>query len=242
MNLRLPSFRRMLEVALGVVALLWVGPILVDTFVGGDGLPELDLTAVERPYLRIFSFVAFDAIVPIFPSESLLNAASTLASQGELDLGPIIVAGGLGAVVGDSALYWLSRTIGRRMVADKIDKAKENPKIATSFELLGNSAPLLIVAGRYVPGMRCAISASMGLERYPYPKFLLWASIGGFTWSAFTCVVAFAVGTKLGEYPVASILTSVLITTSLLALAYRPLKRGWAEAEETTAAEAEATA
>ena len=48
-------------------------------------------------------------MIPIFPGETTLNAASTLAADGELELVWVIVAGALGAVVGDSALYWIAR-------------------------------------------------------------------------------------------------------------------------------------
>lgn len=229
----MPPFRRILFVALGALAVLWIAPFVVEAIFKGDGLPDLDLANIARPYLTITAFVGFDAVIPIFPSESLLNAASTLASQGELDLGPIIVAGTLGgAILGDSALYWLARTVGRPLVGGWLEKAKQNPKVATSFDLLGDSAPPLIVAGRYVPGMRFAINASMGLGRYSYPRFLLWSAIGGVTWSAYTCVLAYLVGTKLGEYVVISAASSALITTAILGLLYRPMKRRWQQAEE----------
>ena len=102
--------------------------------------------------------------------------------------------------------------------------------------MLGQNAPLLIVAGRYVPGMRFAVSASMGLGRYPYPRFLLWSAIGGATWAVYTCLLAFWVGTKLGEYPVISIASSGLITTAILALLCRPMKKRWAQAEQARTA------
>ena len=231
----MPAFSHVLVVALGALAILWIAPIVVEALSDSDGYPELDLAAVSRPYLAISASVFLDAIIPIFPSESLLNAASTLASQDRLDLGPIVLAAALGAIFGDSALYWLSRTLGRRVIGGWLEKVTANPTVATSFEMLSQNAPLLIVAGRYVPGMRFAVSASMGLGRYPYPRFLLWSAIGGVTWAAYTCLLAFWVGTKLGEYPVVSILSSALITTGILALLYRPLKRRWAQAEQAQA-------
>jgi membrane protein DedA with SNARE-associated domain len=37
-------------------------------------------------YLLCFLFVWFDAVIPIFPGETTLSAASTLAAEGDLDL------------------------------------------------------------------------------------------------------------------------------------------------------------
>jgi len=181
--------------------------------------------------------VTFDAVIPIFPSESLLNTASTLIAQGtsSLELWRVIVAGSLGAIVGDSLLYWLSRTVLRSYMADRVEQAEQNEKVAQSLRLLGQQASMLIVFGRFVPGMRFVVGATMGLTRYPYRRFLLWDSIGSVSWAAFTCISSYLVGSVINDRPVVSMIVSVVITTALLAALYRPLKRGWQEQAAPTA-------
>lgn len=232
-------WRRVLLWALIVLLLVWTVPVIVEWLTEGDGLPELDLAGREHPYLIIGAFVTFDAIIPILPSESLLNAASTLASQGVLELGYIIIAGALGAIVGDSMLYWIARTVGRRFVADKMEQARKNDKVQVALDVLGTTAPLLISAGRFVPGVRFAVNSMMGLSRYPYPRFLLWSVVGSTLWSAYTCVFSWWIGTKLGDWPILSMLISALITGVLLSLLYFPLKRRY---EETKAEQGAAPA
>jgi membrane protein YqaA with SNARE-associated domain len=63
--------------------------------------------------------------VPIFPGETTLNAASVLASQDKLRLELVMLAGALGAVLGDSAVYWLART-GPRKLKARLEAASEN--------------------------------------------------------------------------------------------------------------------
>ena len=205
--------------------------VVLEWLTDGDGLPELDLAGLSHPYLILGAFVTFDAVIPILPSESLLNAASTLASQGQLELGYIIVAGALGAIVGDSLLYWLARTVGRRIVAEKLEQAKANPKAEVALDVLGNTAPLIITAGRFVPGVRFVVNATMGLSRYPYPRFLVWSVLGAFLWAGYTCVFSWWIGTKLGDWPILSILVSGVITAALLGLLYFPLKRRWEQSK-----------
>src|SRR4249919_3964253 len=77
---KLPSLRRILCIALGALGLIWVVPELV------AALGSIDIQGVERPYLLTFLFVWFDAIIPVFPSESLLNTGATLIASGDLDL------------------------------------------------------------------------------------------------------------------------------------------------------------
>jgi len=156
-------WRRVIFWALVALAAVWTLSVILEWLTDGDGLPELNLAGQEHPYLILWGFVTFDAVIPILPSESLLNAASTLASQGQLELGYIIVAGALGAIVGDSLMYWLARTVGRKIAAERLEKATDNPKVAVALEVFGETAPLLIVAGRFVPGVRFVVNGTMGL-------------------------------------------------------------------------------
>lgn len=217
-RLRVPRVRWILLAVLAVVLLLWVVPVLVEAFGG------LEIT-IDRPYLMIFGFVVFDAIIPIFPSESVLHVASGLAAQDELTLGYIILAAGAGAVIGDSLLYWIARSIASSYLSTQLERAKKNEKVAVAFDVLGQSAPLLIVLGRFVVGVRFAVNATMGITQYPYPRFLLFSVIGGFSWATYTCAISYWASEVLSGYPLLSILTGVALTTVILAALYLLLKR-----------------
>jgi len=230
-----PRFRWLLLGALIGLALLWLAP-MITAFVA-----DIDFDALAHPYVVIFLFVVFDAVIPIFPSESLLTTASNLAAQPDssIELWRVILAGALGATVGDSVLYWLSRTVLRRSMQAQVAKAEENPKAARSLQVLGGTAPLLIVVGRFVPGLRFIVGATMGISRYPYPRFLLWDAIGGTLWAVYTCVFSYAVASVIDDKPVLSIAVSIVVTTALLALLYRPLKKNWDDADPETEIETE---
>ncbi|HKA69611.1 MAG TPA: DedA family protein, partial [Actinomycetes bacterium] len=218
------SLRGWVRIAALVVLVLVVAAIVVHYLSGRDAFSLLDETSGDGAYLTVFLLVFADAICPIFPGETTLNAASTLAAQGALELGPIMLAGAAGAVIGDSALYWIARLFGARF-QDRLSAAAENPKVRATLEFLGSRAPLLLIAGRYVPGVRFAVNATFGLSGYPYPSFLLWSAIGGTVWSIYTCGLAYLVGTALAEFPLASVIISGLITTAALAAIYVVARR-----------------
>jgi membrane-associated protein len=234
-HLHLPRFRVLLLGVLLALAAVWITP-LVATFVA-----NLELADLAHPYAVIFGFVVFDAIVPVFPSESLLTTASNLAAQdgSSIELWRLIVAGSLGAIIGDSLLYWLSRTVLRRFMSAQVDKAQRNEKVARSMEVMSRTAPTLIMFGRFVPGLRFMVNATMGLTKHRYASFLLWDAIGGTLWAAYTCVFSYLVATVIQDKPVISIGVSVVVTTALLGFLYRPLKNSWerssASAMATTA-------
>ena len=175
------------------LALLVVGIAIVVILVslgGDDGFGQLDADNPTRSYFLVFLLVAADAVIPIFPGETTLNAASTLAADGDLELWLVIVLGALGALVGDSTLYWIA-------------------------------------------GLRFVINATMGMNRYPYGKYLPWSALGAAMWSTYTCVLAYKVGSSLDNYPLASVYISGLITTVLMAVIFLVVRRRDKRSAET---------
>jgi membrane-associated protein len=220
---RLPPLRWLLLAGVLIVGVAWAAVTI------SSALADVEFDGLRYPYAVLFGFVVFDAVIPILPSESLLNTASTLATQDDstIEIWRLIVAGSLGAIVGDSMLYWLSRTFLRRFMADRVAQAERNDKVAKTLGVLHGQAAQLIVFGRFVPGLRFVVGATMGLTRFPYARFLLWDAVGGVSWATFTCVSSALVATVIADQPVLSMLVSIVLTTALLALFFRALKRGW---------------
>jgi membrane-associated protein len=227
------TFGRVLVVMLVVLALIWLAPEIAAY------VSDIDFDDVAHPYAIIFGFVVLDAVFPVFPSESLLNTASTLAAQSDssIVLWRVAAAGWAGAVIGDSLLYWLSRTVLRRSMAGAVAKAEENPKVARAMRTMSGTAPIVIVFGRFVPGLRFVVSATMGLARFPYRQFLLWDVVGGGAWAISTCLTAYLVGSVIEDQPIISIAVSAVVTTVMLALLFNPIRNAWQQAESEPASD-----
>jgi membrane protein DedA with SNARE-associated domain len=218
------SRRAAFWLVLGLVGLLMV-PILstiVFSLLDEDGVFGLIGTLDDEvvAYFTVFGLIFADAIVPIFPGETTLTTASVAASDGTLDLALVIVAGAFGAILGDSALYWIARTGPRGLKARLEAASKKDDRIASGLDLLGRSGPLLIACGRFVPGVRFAVNVMMGMTEYPYRRFLLFSAIGGAAWATYTCVLAYLVSTALADFALASIVISGLITSVLVGGVY----------------------
>ena len=216
-----PFWRRHLgAVLVGGFALLFVVIVVVHVWEKGAVAEWLADAPEGWAYVLCFGLVWFDAIIPIFPGETTLSAASTLAAEGDkIRLELVMVAGALGAIVGDSSLFWIARKNAARVQA-QLDRALDNPKLRAGWDALDRSPGLLIVAGRYVPGMRFAVNASMGLSDIPYRRFLPWSVFGGILWSVYTCALAYRVATTLSGFPIASLVISSLITSAALVAIY----------------------
>jgi membrane-associated protein len=198
------------------VVLLWLS--------GGDGFSTVDAASGSWTYLAIFLLIVGDALCAIFPGETTLNAASTLAAEGVLNLGLVMIAGAAGAVCGDSALYWIARR-NRQRFQHQLDAALRNEKVVAAVDFMGSRASILLVFGRYVPGMRFVVNATFGLAAHPYRHFLLWSAIGGVSWSIYTCSLAYLIGTALAGFPLASVIISGAVTTVAIVVVYLAVRR-----------------
>jgi membrane-associated protein len=212
------------KVVAGAVVTVLCLVAAVNFMKSSDGLSLVDVDNPGATYLSVFVLIFLDAVIPIFPGETTLNAAATAAANGKLDLLPIIVMGALGAILGDSALFWLARRFSRR-IEPQVARARANKQVSQALEIMRSSAPVLIVGGRYVPGMRFVVNATMGLSDIPYRRFLLWSVISGTLWSVYTSVLAYEIGLALGDYPLASFVISGLVTTVAITVVFFSIRR-----------------
>jgi membrane-associated protein len=228
---KIPRLRWIIAGGLAAVGIAWLVSAISGAVAG------IDLDTIDHPYAIVFMFVSFDAVVPIFPSESLLNTGSILATQdgSTIQIWKLIVAGSAGAIIGDTVLYWISRTVLRNFMSKRVTQAEQNQKVADTLAMLQHQAPTLIVFGRFVPGVRFVVGATMGLTRYPYPRFLLWNTIGGIAWASFACISSALISTAIGDQPLISIIASIIITTALLGFLYQRAKRDWETTNNETA-------
>jgi hypothetical protein len=100
----------------------------------GDGL-SLVGGQTAASYLSTFALVAAYAVVPVSPGETTLNVGSTLASQSELSLWLVMLAGGLGAIVGDST-RWLVARRSSSFVEPPLARARGNRTVQGAFDFL----------------------------------------------------------------------------------------------------------
>lgn len=212
----MPS-RWVLRVVL-LVALVVATAGILQAVTGGEAFGVAEQTPALA-YLSIMLLVAGDAVIPVLPGETTLNAASTVAANDELYLVLVIAAGALGAIIGDSLLFWIARR-NRHRIEPQIEKAKTDERVSTAFGYLGDNRKVLLVLARYVPGLRFVVDATFGLSELPYRQFLPWSALGGLLWATYTCVLAYWVGSTIEDYPVASMMVSGAITTALIALLF----------------------
>ncbi len=190
---------------------------------------------VQYGYWIIFAGILLDNAGLPLPGELLLLTFGALARTGQMDLEGGIVLAAAAAMAGDNLGYWLGRLGGDRLLYGycrvTLGSGKCLQRAVAFYKLRGAMA---VVFGRFVMGVRAFLFPLAGSARMPYPKFLLFDSIGALTWVGGFTLAGYSFGWQIGSlqerYGAASAILAVALGTCaavyLLVKLYRRLRHG----------------
>jgi membrane-associated protein len=107
-----------------------------------------------------------------------------------------MLAGGLGAIVGDSTLFLIARR-SSSFVEPQLARARKNPKVQGAFDFLDRGAPMRLLTDRYVPGLRFVVNATLGIS----DMHTGCSCAGRHALVVYTCGLAYLVGSALDDLP-----------------------------------------
>ena len=159
----------------------------------------LQITA-DMGYLGVSILMAIESSFLPFPSEIVVPPAAYLASQGEMNIYLVVLAGVIGSVIGAVINYFLSLSLGRFVIyklanhrlakfifisPDKIKRAENyfiaNSKSATFF-------------GRLIPVIRQLVSIPAGFSKMNFLTFVSLTALGSFIWVSILAVLGYFIG------------------------------------------------
>jgi len=180
--------------------ILALPPLLFFEFFGDvvRWFSELGDKAAEYGYVAVVVVVAGDGVMPLFPGETAVVAAAVLASQGTLNLYVVILAGALGAMLGDSTAYWIGRK-GQVTIRRFLVKMAGRERIDGAESMVERYGPALVFIGRFLPGLRIAVNMSCGAGLMAYRKFLFFNGLGAFFWSTQAALLGFFAGKAFAD-------------------------------------------
>jgi membrane-associated protein len=154
--------------------------------------------AAEVGTIAVFLIVAGDGVFPVLPGETAIISAAVLASDGTLNLWLVIIAGALGAIVGDSCAYWIGRLGGVKIIR-AVGKLAGHERVAAAERMIKRQGPALVFVGRFLPGFRLAVNLSCGAGQMAYPRFLLFDTLGAIVWSTQAALLGYFLGKAFAD-------------------------------------------
>ncbi len=117
------------------------------------------------------------------PGETAMLLGGFLAFQGRVNLGVVMAAGAIGAVVGDSIGYEIGRVFGEPLKRSRLGRRVGQDRWAKGEAYLRAKGGRAVFLGRFVGVLRALVPALAGMSRMPYRTFLPWNAAGGLIWA-----------------------------------------------------------
>lgn len=155
-------------------------------------------SAAAYGFIAVLLIVAGDGIFPILPGETAIVAAAVLAAGGNGSLGLVILAGILGAVIGDSTAFWAGRA-GRGPLRRFVTRVAGADRLLAAERMVRRNGPFLVVGGRFLPGLRIAINMACGSGQMSYPRFLMFDFIGACVWASQAALLGYFAGRAFAD-------------------------------------------
>jgi membrane protein DedA with SNARE-associated domain len=172
-------------------------PAIVTANIITDLTDHLDGWSANWWFLGVvFAIAFFDSVVPVVPSETTVIIAGVAVATGDAEyaLWTVIVAGSVGAFLGDNAAY----AIGHRWGNWFHRRAEHKPKFRARLEWADNQirqrGGLLLITARFIPGGRTALTLSSGITRQSRLWFVGWVALATSIWASYAAGLAFIVG------------------------------------------------
>ncbi len=152
-------------------------------------------------YLAVFLLITIENVFPPIPSELILTFGGFMTTTTKMSIIGVIFWATLGAVLGAIILYYVGKIFNKarlkKFTHTKLGKfirlkEKDIDLADKWFDTKGAKAVLI---GRCVPIVRSLISIPAGMSNMPWPKFLLYTTIGSAVWNTVLVVL----GAKTGE-------------------------------------------
>ena len=134
----------------------------------------------------MFLMALENSFLPVIPSEIIISPAAFVASKPDSDLNffLVIVFSALGSLIGALTIYGISLWIGRRALYKFADSRLghalmfDSDKIRKAEEMFKRRSKMSVFFGRFVAGVRLAISIPAGLSKMNLFNFVLFTFLG----------------------------------------------------------------
>ena len=200
------------------------------------GLYALDIGSPVS-YLVAVLLPALDALLPWLPSETVIIALGAVTA-GSVDprIGLLVVLAAFGAWLGDNAAYLVGKrfgpTVERRLFAGERGAHRR----AWAQRSLDRFGIRLIIACRFIPGGRTAVTLTCGVIGFPRRRFALATAVAAILWASYAFFLGRLGGKVFEGRPWAGLLLALglSLAVSLLIEAVRRVRRWRAAASDHT--------
>lgn len=159
-------------------------------------------------YFGILFLIAVENIFPPIPSEVILTFGGFMTTYSKMNVMLVILFATIGSVFGAIVLYYIEKLLNKerleRIISGKLGKILRLKKqdIEKADHWFDTKGAKTVFFCRFVPIVRSLISIPAGMSEMPFPKFLLYTTVGTTIWNTVLVILGRIMGnnwTKIVE-------------------------------------------
>jgi membrane-associated protein len=162
---------------------------------------DLEIMIKTVSYLGLFGIVFAETglLVGFFlPGDTLLITAGLLAAQGMVKLPLVMLACGLGALIGDSLGYFLGYRFGPLVFSRPENRFLDPKHIERANAFFKKYGAVSFIIARFIPVVRTVAPTLAGVSRIPYRLFLVYSIVAAAVWAIGLPLAGFYLGQLFG--------------------------------------------
>lgn len=147
----------------------------------------------------LFLFVTLESAgIPLPGETALVTSALFAGSTHRLEITSIVAVAASAAIIGDNIGYLIGRTIGLSLVqryGRHIGLTEDRLRVGQYLFLKHGGK--IVFFGRFVAFLRAFAAVLAGIDRMPWPHFLVMNALGGICWASLFGFGAYALGEEI---------------------------------------------
>ena len=156
-----------------------------------------------EPFIRHYGYLAL--FVTIFvegcgipsPGQTVLIASAVMAFHGDLSIERVVSVSFAATFSGNCAGYYMGRSVGKRWFARLLPREEKLAKIEVKINRWG---VLLLVAGRYIEGLKQTLSLISGVLRMAPGRFVLANFFASLFWAIPLALIPYWINQHSGQF------------------------------------------
>ncbi len=133
-------------------------------------------------------------VIPPVPGDTVVVFSAYLVGRGSLEFLPVYLANCFGGISGFMVMYYLGLTKGRALLAGPGRRYFSEDSVERAGDWLARWGILLVLANRFLSGIRSVIAISAGLAGMKGSRVLIWGLASVALWNALLLWAGILVG------------------------------------------------
>lgn len=133
-------------------------------------------------------------VIPPVPGDTVVVFSAYLVGRGSLEFLPVYLANCVGGITGFMVMYYLGLTKGRALLEGHGRRYFTQERVERAEEWLARYGILLVLANRFLSGIRSVIAIAAGLARMRSRSVLIWGLASVALWNALLLWAGILVG------------------------------------------------